>query len=73
MITRQEHLQWCKDRAMQYVNAGDFSQAVASMASDLDKHPETAGVASFAGQLGLMELMLGTTREKMVHFIEGFR
>ena len=39
--TRAEHLAWCKRRAMEYVDAGDLSNAVASMGSDLSKHPET--------------------------------
>jgi hypothetical protein len=34
------HLQWCKTRALQYVEAGDPEQAIASMSSDLRKHPE---------------------------------
>ena len=41
-MDRTEHLQWCKDRALVYVKIGDVSQAVASMTSDLSKHPETA-------------------------------
>jgi hypothetical protein len=41
-MTRAEHMQWCKDRAMEYVNRGDLVGAVASMISDLDKHPGTS-------------------------------
>jgi hypothetical protein len=41
-ISRAEHLEWCKKRALEYVNRGDTSQAFASMGSDLGKHPETA-------------------------------
>lgn len=40
-VTRQEHLTWCKQRALEYVDAGDLQQAFASMLSDLGKHPET--------------------------------
>lgn len=39
-MTRDEHLQWAKSRAHEYVNAGDLPNAVASMSSDLRKHPE---------------------------------
>ncbi len=41
--TRDEHLEWCKQRARQYVDDGALSDAVASMASDLRKHPDTDG------------------------------
>jgi hypothetical protein len=40
-LTRDEHLAWCKTRALEYVAAGDLQQAVASMASDLKTHPDT--------------------------------
>ena len=72
MTTRAEHLAWCKSRAMEYVDAGDVSQAMASMASDLGKHPETAGHAGV--QLGTMLLLAGHLNavEEMRRFIEGF-
>jgi hypothetical protein len=36
-MTRQEHLDWCKGRALEYVKANDLRNAWASMASDLSK------------------------------------
>jgi len=72
MATRQEHLEWCKRRALAYIEASDLTQAYASMVSDLGKHPETKNHAGI--QLGMMMLMsnhLGTP-EKMRKFIEGF-
>jgi len=71
-MTRKEHLNWCKQRALQYVNMGDLNQAFASMASDLSKHPETAGHAAMG--LGAMLLLGGHlgTAYKMREFIEGF-
>lgn len=70
--TRSEHLQWCKDRALPYCDAGDPNQAFASMGSDLKKHPETANHAGM--QLGMMMLMAVhlSTPEKMRDFILGF-
>ena len=70
--TRQEHLAWCKERALVYVNLGDIEQAFASMASDLGKHPETANHSGI--QLGAMMLFAGrlTTAQDMRKFIEGF-
>jgi hypothetical protein len=50
-MTRAEHLKWAKDRALEYADMGDVSQAMASLGSDLNKHPETKGH-------GGMELMM---------------
>ena len=72
MTTRQEHMKWCKQRALAYVDAGDSSQAFASMASNLSKHPETEG--HIAINLGMMLLLSGnlSTKREMREFIEGF-
>lgn len=71
-MTRTEHLQWCKQRALEYVNSGDLPQAFASMGSDLNKHPETKNHSAI--QLGMMMMMSGhlDTAEEMRRFIEGF-
>ena len=72
MMTRAEHLQWAKDRALQYADAGDLSGAVASITSDLNKHPDTAG---HAGSELMMMLALGghmNTPAEIRNFIEGF-
>ena len=72
-MTRAEHLQWCKNRAMEYVKIGDFNNAVTSMLLDLSKHEETmASSTGVCAQLGMFELMNGPTREKITRFIEGF-
>lgn len=71
-MTRAEHLAWCKQRALEYVDAGDLPQAFASMGSDLGKHEETRNHSGI--QLGAMMLFSGhlDTPEKMRKFIEGF-
>lgn len=72
-MNRAEHLQWCKTRAMEYVNKGDLNQAVTSMLSDLSKHPETkASSEGICAQIGMMELMRGPTREGISKYIHGF-
>ena len=71
-MNRQEHLEWCKKRALEYVDQNDLQQAYASMASDLNKHPETEGHSAIT--LG-MDLMMGgqlNTQDKMREFINGF-
>ena len=70
-MTRQEHLAWCKKRALEYVKTGDLQQGVASMLSDLSKHDETQGVVKIMGMIGIMEAVNGTP-ESVRHFIEGF-
>jgi len=72
-MTRQKHLAWCKKRAMEYVDAGDYHSAVTSMLSDLGKHPETeASSSGLLAQLGMMELMRGPTRDSITRYIQGF-
>lgn len=66
-MTRTEHLQWCKDRALVYADAGDDGQALASMCSDLGKHPELENHIGI--QLGMMIAMQGgSIREWIIGF-----
>lgn len=71
-MTREEHLKWAKQRALEYVEQGDNGTALASMASDLKNHPETESHAGI--ELGMMLLMSGNmkTPEDGRRFIEGF-
>lgn len=73
-MNRQEHLQWCKDRALALVDTGNHADALASMLSDLGKHPETAGVANIMGPFGMMQLATGqfADPEQIRKFINGF-
>lgn len=41
MKTREEHLAWCKQRALEYVDRGQINEGLTSMMSDMRKHPET--------------------------------
>lgn len=69
-MTREEHLQWCKGRALGYVD--DAPKAVASMVSDLCKHPETENHIGI--QLGTI-LMFGgqmNTVAETEKWINGF-
>lgn len=71
-MTRAEHLQWAKERALEYVDTGDLPGAFASMASDLNKHPDTQGHAGI--ELGTLQLFSGFLKppDEMRRFIEGF-
>jgi len=71
-MNRSEHLQWCKERALEYVDSGDVTNAIVSMGSDLRKHPETEGHLGI--QLGMVMMMGGkmNTADDARKFIEGF-
>lgn len=71
-MTRDEHMAWCKDRAREYLKAGNASEAVTSMMSDLGKHDETAGVLRGPlGMIGIMTAASGSIADAR-SFIEGF-
>lgn len=72
MNTRQEHLDWCKQRALEYCNEGDLTNALASMASDLNKHPDTQNHIGI--MLGMQLSITGnlSTKQQMEDFINGF-
>lgn len=65
--TREQHIKWCKRRASEYLEDGDFRNAVTSMISDLTKHPETAN----HGMNGMALFSIQDFPEAK-RFIEGF-
>jgi hypothetical protein len=71
--TRAEHLAWCKQRALEYADRGDMANAIASMTSDLGKHPDTRGHSG----VELMAMMAVTGQfdrpGRLREFIEGFQ
>lgn len=73
-ITRAEHLAWCKQRALEYVDVGDLQNAFASFASDVAKHPETESIRDTIAGLGMPLLMMGhlDTPHKMREHLNGY-
>lgn len=76
--TREQHLQWCKERAhqeyeyyKQHKPADAIRNAVASMLSDLGKHPETFKMERLAATLGIWVMRSGSEIE-LFKFIDGF-
>lgn len=71
-MTRSEHLEWCKQRAKEYIGSGDVNGAYTSMVSDLGKHDETRGHAAIP--IGMMLMMGGylSSKDEMSKFIDGF-
>ena len=70
--SRAEHMEWCKKRALVYVDMGDLTQAWASMASDLRKHPETEKHSGIALGMALLMSDQLDAKDAMRKFIEGF-
>lgn len=70
MKTRKEHLDWCKQRALEYVDDGDLVNAVNSMMSDIRKHPETNGTWGLM-MLGMYDANRGDV-EAVRRWINGF-
>lgn len=76
MRTAEEHLAWCKKRALEYLDAGELANAFTSMLSDMDKHPDTrlgdTPTAAALTQLGMLYLEQGDP-VALRRWIEGFR
>lgn len=72
MTTRNEHLAWCKQRAREYLDHSDAQNALASMLSDLGKHPETKEHIGIQLGLGLMMAGQLSTVQQVRDFVEGF-
>ena len=71
-MDREKHLQWCKDRAEEYLQKNDFQGAYNSFRSDMLKHPGTAnhGMLEF-GEVLRVSGKLGTLKE-VKKWIEDF-
>jgi len=72
-MTRDEHMAFCKRRDFEYCDHGDARNALTSMFSDLEKHPETANHAGI--RIGFQMMLIGalSSVEDARRFIEGFR
>lgn len=72
MMTRAEHLEFCKRRAREYLDRGDIKNGITSMLSDLSKHPETessgTGILAMLG----MQTMMSNDLHAAKRFVEGF-
>lgn len=71
-MNRIEHLQWCKERALAYVNDGDVTGAMASFQSDMGKHEETRTHTALPLMAQLMFSGNLSTAGEVSKFIEDF-
>jgi hypothetical protein len=72
-LSRAEHLAWCKERAREYVAAGDLVSAQASLVQDLALHPDTKAVGATVAELGMLQMMSGqlSNARDMTQWIDG--
>jgi hypothetical protein len=72
-MTRDEHLEWCKKRALEYIDRGDGLNGLTSMLSDLRKHDETKDHPGIPVCVQLM--MFGASEDvtQARRLIDGFR
>nr|WP_290224014.1 hypothetical protein [Trichocoleus desertorum] len=71
-MTRQEHMVWTKERALEYAREGNTTDALASLFSDLTKHPETVDHPGILPGASLMMAGHLSTTAEVTKFIEGF-
>lgn len=78
-MTREEHIEWVKDRAKKEYNfylpkeghTGATRCALTSVMSDMRKHNETNNPAISAMCLGMISRL--RTRDEVFTFIDGFK
>jgi hypothetical protein len=72
-MNRDEHIEHCKKTALEVLETGSIQDAIASMGSDLSKHPETKNSAG--QELCAMFILAGliNTKDEAKKFILGFR
>jgi hypothetical protein len=74
MMTQDEHIEWCKKRALAYLDAGDTRNGFTSMLSDVRKHPQCKNHAGLLIGAGFMMLPGWIDNPVEVRrWIEGFR
>lgn len=72
MKTRDEHLAWCKERALQILESGDMPGAVASMISDLEKYDKPLYDTKTMTLLSADGIFFRNTPDRVKNWIEGF-
>lgn len=73
-MDRTEHLAWAQTRALEYLDQGDITNALASLTSDLRKHDafDNPAVKTLLAMEGIRCVQTNDTAG-MRRLIEGFR
>lgn len=72
MLTREEHLERAKEKALRYADAGEPENALASLEAELQRHPGTRHHPWLERGLILMRRGRLRTRDEMRRYIAGF-
>ena len=67
-MSRDDHLYWCKSRAVDYLDRGEIREGILSFLSDMQKHEETKSHGALMFLLG----MSNNTRAEVKKFILDF-
>mgnify|MGYP000633824714 CR=1 FL=1 len=62
MRTAEEHLEWAVRRALEYYDAGDQTNALASFLSDVGKHNGTRHIQDHSATLMILRLGMSEGR-----------
>lgn len=72
-MNRAEHLQWCKDRALEYLNNGLIADGMASFISDMAKHEGTnASLNNGLSTLIIVQAIMSNSQAECIRCVEGF-
>lgn len=71
-LTREQHLAWCKERALRELDAGDMTGAVVSMVSDLGKWERPLYDTDTMEILTADGVLFRQTPDQVRNWIEGF-
>lgn len=72
-MTRDEHLAWVRQRALAELDAGSVVNAIASLQSDLGKHPATTRHDAITTSMILAATGRLGNETQLRAFIEGIR
>ena len=72
-MTRTEHLQWAKDRAVKIIEGGDVASGMASFTSDMFKHPETnETLKNGLSHAIIMQALMTNSQRECIAAVTGF-
>ncbi len=70
-MTRDEHIKWCKARALALVETGDLGHTFGRLMNDINNHPKTQGHVVITRGLTLMMTGRLDTQAEMRELIKG--
>ena len=71
--SREEHVAWSKERALEYLEQDDIQSAITSMLFNMSQHPETKQIVNPTLTSAGMQYVTNHDRTGARRFIEGFR